>query len=274
MMLSKQLPLVIKESKLEIIQYGIDADKKELNNINRQFDCYVISYIKKGSCKLIVDNNVFMVSAGDIIVIPPNVYHSHIKDTPDETTFIWFHFNYKYCSFIDVLSFFDIPFCSHINDNGVLEKVLEEYMALQSGTTSIVKQIFKEAKSLELIGHLLSFIVLNGNSGINKQYGVFLDIFMILSNDLQKDISLDSLAEQFNMHPTYLTNRFKHMYGITPIKLRNEVKMKEAKKLLQFSSMNIGEIGMALGFTESGDFSRFFKAREGISPIEYRNSHK
>ena len=52
---------------------------------------------------------------------------------------------------------------------------------------------------------------------------------------------------------------------------QNEL-MHEAKNLLKYSGTTIKEIVFKLNFPNQSVFYKFFKARTGMTPTEYRNS--
>jgi AraC family 4-hydroxyphenylacetate 3-monooxygenase operon regulatory protein len=46
--------------------------------------------------------------------------------------------------------------------------------------------------------------------------------------------------------------------------------LQEARRLLRFSTVQVGEISYQLGFTDPAYFSRFFTKRTGIPPSQFR----
>ena len=50
--------------------------------------------------------------------------------------------------------------------------------------------------------------------------------------------------------------------------------MTEARRLLRYSEMSISEVAYELGYNDVQTFSRFFKKREGTSPLDYRKMGK
>ena len=53
-------------------------------------------------------------------------------------------------------------------------------------------------------------------------------------------------------------------------KYQLQQKLLKAKELLTSSSMNISEIAYSLKFENAGQFSTFFKKKEGVTPSEFR----
>jgi AraC family transcriptional regulator of arabinose operon len=90
----------------------------------------------------------------------------------------------------------------------------------------------------------------------------------------EKDLSLKDLSIQFHLHPTYISNRFKEIFGKSPIQVQRELKIDRAKKLLKSTQMSVTEIAHSVGFPGIPGFTRLFKSYVGISPSQYRNLNK
>ncbi len=83
-------------------------------------------------------------------------------------------------------------------------------------------------------------------------------------------ISRDDMAHHLGMSGDYLSHCFRTEVGMTPITYLNRYRVNQAKLLLAESDMNVTEIAMAVGFSDSGYFSRVFRRQVGISPDAYR----
>ena len=58
--------------------------------------------------------------------------------------------------------------------------------------------------------------------------------------------------------------------GISPAQYQIQLRLIKAKELLSQTTLNITEIAYQLHFENGGQFSTFFKKREGLTPKEYR----
>ena len=63
---------------------------------------------------------------------------------------------------------------------------------------------------------------------------------------------------------------FKEYTGVSPAQYQLQQKLLKAKELLTSSSMNISEIAYSLKFENAGQFSTFFKKKEGVTPSGFR----
>ena len=52
----------------------------------------------------------------------------------------------------------------------------------------------------------------------------------------------------------------------------NEIRIREAKRLLADPKLRVGDIGALVGYQDSAHFARVFKKLTGMSANEYRNS--
>ena len=103
------------------------------------------------------------------------------------------------------------------------------------------------------------------------------DFNMLLYNiqhNLSDRITLDSLAEQVHFDKSYLTARFKESLGTSPIRYVNHLRIERAKTLLATTDDSITQIAKTVGFSSIHYFSRYFKEKEGITPIEYREQRQ
>jgi AraC-like DNA-binding protein len=70
----------------------------------------------------------------------------------------------------------------------------------------------------------------------------------------------------------YLTYCFRQELGVTPITYLNRYRVNQAKRLLQQTDQSVTAIALAVGFSDSGYFSRVFKREVGMAPDLYRRT--
>ena len=85
-------------------------------------------------------------------------------------------------------------------------------------------------------------------------------------------MTLKKLGEKYHMNPTYISNKFKEYFGVSPIVLQRSMLFDMAKDYLMSSGMGINEIAEQLKFSDHAVFTRFFSERAGMSPKKYRNT--
>ncbi len=81
---------------------------------------------------------------------------------------------------------------------------------------------------------------------------------------------LADLARLVGLSQRSLGRRFRQATGRSPMQYLRELRLKEARTLLQHSDLSIAEIGGRCGFSASSRFSEAFREGTGLSPSEYR----
>jgi len=82
--------------------------------------------------------------------------------------------------------------------------------------------------------------------------------------------SMKSLADHLGLSYQYLFRRFRFWYVSTPKQFVLEMRLQEAKRLLQETKVPIQEISDALSFPNHSDFCFQFRRKFGKTPSEMR----
>ena len=128
----------------------------------------------------------------------------------------------------------------------------------------------------EQIGHLFSATLNLRDSHSRKKYSALLEEAkaFIRENYQREDMSLNTVAAQVNISPSYFSAIFSGEMGQTFVEYLTSVRLEKARELLMCSSMRTAEIGYEVGYKDSHYFSYIFKKVVGCSPKEYKNRGK
>ena len=94
--------------------------------------------------------------------------------------------------------------------------------------------------------------------------------YHIDNNYKDRDLSLTSTAEVFNISEPYLSSIFKKNLGINFSTYMENVRIEKAKELLVSTKFPIGEIAEQTGYSSTNSFCRAFKRVIGKSASEFR----
>lgn len=100
----------------------------------------------------------------------------------------------------------------------------------------------------------------------------FLPILKHIVSNLDKDISLESVASAFYFNKNYFSTYFKDNVGINFNRYVNILKLEKSLYLLKETNNKVGEIALVCGFRDVKYFSKQFRKVYGISPVEYRRN--
>ncbi|REE87484.1 two-component system response regulator YesN [Paenibacillus taihuensis] len=87
-----------------------------------------------------------------------------------------------------------------------------------------------------------------------------------------EQLSLQSIAERFYIHPNYFSKRFKEKYGESFIDYLTSVRMRAAAELLRDTELKVHQIGERVGFEDPAYFGSVFRKRYGETPKQYREN--
>lgn len=91
-----------------------------------------------------------------------------------------------------------------------------------------------------------------------------------INKNFDKDLSLESIAKEFETSANYLGKQFKNLLGITYNDYINRVRMRFACNLISSTDMSIKEIAHAAGYSSTEYFYSVFKKTIGVTPKIYR----
>ena len=84
--------------------------------------------------------------------------------------------------------------------------------------------------------------------------------------------SISALSDSLSISSSYLRREFSRAYGTSPIAFLKEMRLYNAKNLLDSEYLSIEEIAEQCGFTSASYFIQFFGKATGMSPSKYRSS--
>jgi AraC-like DNA-binding protein len=91
-----------------------------------------------------------------------------------------------------------------------------------------------------------------------------------MSQHLAGHVSMDELCKRAGLSASHLFPLFRSATGYSPIQFFIRMKMHLACHLLVETNCSIREIGVRIGYSDPGHFSRAFKSVVGLPPGEYR----
>lgn len=109
----------------------------------------------------------------------------------------------------------------------------------------------------EMQGCAGSFLVKNALDYLDEHYA--------------EKLTLSELAEKMYVSQWHLSKLLNGHTKKSFCDLLNEVRIREAKQLLNDLSLRVGDVAVQVGFLDIAHFSRVFKKYTGMSANEYRN---
>lgn len=85
---------------------------------------------------------------------------------------------------------------------------------------------------------------------------------------------VDAVEQQSGIAPRSFKRRFRNATGMTPLAYVQELRVEQAKSLLETSDTAIDEVGWRIGYEDVAFFRRLFKRLTGLTPRDYRRKFR
>ena len=208
------------------------------------------------------------IKAGTMILLFPGEWHSYHPDIDTGWDEYWVGFRG--------------PHIDKRVENGFFScKEPLHHIGISSGIVSLYEEILRIAAE-EKFGYqqMASSIVLHilGSMYYKEKNNSFTDRYVIdkineariLMRDFENMTTAEEIAREIGVGYSWFRRVFKEYTRVSPAQYQLQLRLLRAKELLTSSNMNISEIAYALKFENTGQFSTFFKHKEGITPSEFR----
>lgn len=276
---------------ISIIDYASIVLKPEVGEMSWMFDFYQISVkkgidgkFKYGQVEYDFDDGVmFFIAPNQIFNIRVN-HHSTMERSgwmllihPD---FFW---NTSIAKTISRYEYFDYSvnealFLSEKEEktlSEIIENIREEYHAnVDRYSKKIIISHLETLLNYAERFYNRQFITREkANHQILEKLEKLLNAYFD-SDDLvsRKLPTVQYVADALNISPKYLSGMLKTLTGQGTQQHIHEKLIEKAKEKLSTTSLSISEIAYELGFEHSQSFSKLFKTKTDVSPLEFRAS--
>lgn len=159
----------------------------------------------------------------------------------------------------------------------LIDSVLEEFNVdkkyerenLYEAITELCNENTRENIMTFIIRELEEFIQTVSKETI-KYSPVVQQIVNAVNERYYEELSLKTLAHQYNINSSYLGQIFNKEVGCSFSDYLNKTKNMKAKQLILETNMKINDIAKEVGYTDSSYFYRKFKKFFGVSPSNLR----
>lgn len=249
-----------------------------------------ISYVRQGFGRYYIENKVYDIAPGDIIVIN-NIEPHYMEVLPPD-------------KMIQPVIMFDPQLIAAGAANGFSADAqsLEPFFARGSNfsnkidrNTEVGKRIFTllleieaeyqkksygyqlmiKSKLLNIFTELIRNFQDEGKSIASPaQKSRRLDqlqvVFETINSRLSEPLTIDELAALVFMTPSYFCTFFKNSTGFTPTQYIHKIRIARSIDLLKSTSRSISDIALDCGFNNLANFNRIFKRTTGQTPSALR----
>ena len=268
-------------SKESIDRIYVECDMRQPDFVMVNPHChpyYEIYYIEDGACRFFIENNMYDLTSGDFLFIPPQIFHY--------TRYIY-GASKKYSLF----------FRDGDVDGRVKQLLPEKQSFFTKPHIFKTPEIYKGQIS-ELLQHMFGEERIADQKSEPMLYFLFQELFLLcirecvflqelptdihttdspivqaaqfISSHYNEQISTADVAAYVGYSPNYLTHKFRESVGVGVHDYLVFIRLQKAAHELISTKDTITEIAFRCGFSDSNYFKDAFKKKYGLTPREYR----
>ena len=251
-------------------------------------DFYKITFITKNSGRLKYGQDYYDFNDGSMLFLAPNQLVGSTEYNRDTHAWILlihpdFLLGHPLAKKMKQYGYFaySVNEALHLSDQE-RQTILSVYHIMEQELNSRLDE-FSQEVVIAQIELLLSYVnrfykrqfitrkVVNSNI-LQKTEAILDDYF---NNQLSLDQGLPTvkfLSEQLNLSSGYLSDMLRSLIGQNAQQYIHLKLVEKAKEKLLTTGLSVSEIAFQLGFGHSQSFSKLFKNKTKLSPVEYRSS--
>ncbi len=252
-----------------------------------QLEFIKIVYVLRGNYTFYLNHNKYDLGEGDFLVVPPGVEQAGFScEDKDITINILVRRSTFGDAFSSLLTEHDIisEYFWQVLYNRHTKKVLMFQGKSDLTLDRIVLDIYRETIEQKNMSNLLlkSYVMIflgimirehqddcsiieHSSKDISK-----LPLVMKYIKENMQTVTLVSLAEYLSLSEGYLSRYIQNETGYSFSYLLRELRMKQAARMLRNTNFSIEKIIEEVGYTDTSNFYRNFKALYGMTPAKYR----
>ncbi len=229
------------------------------------FEIYLLD---AGTCSYFIDNKVYQMKSGDLVLIPPGILHkANYTHEANARRLIWCSAQYVPQDVADRLP--DMP---HFYRNP----------ALLSEITAILEQIEREGTRedgftehvLMHYMHLFFYTLVRGSEGCAHAIcgNPYIEqAVLYIKAHYDRALPLAEVARHIAVSPEHLSRVFKKETGFGFSEYLTALRLQRAEAMIKENpKRRISAVAFVCGFNDSNYFSEKFKQVYGYSPVQLR----
>jgi len=224
------------------------------------------------------DGRQFQAVAGDFLMVRRGELHRDVFDTSRGLRVLLFQFQWdaaeEFFALVNNRTLRDLDFATRTE---VMRRINFLYDKFDSGEFDLFSM------NVQLHGLLLLFYLsaeLSQNRSTEtpepklSRSDVMRWVKFHLTQNYASPISLEQLAQHFEISTANLSRLFRHEFGVGFSRYLTELRLESAVALLNSTSLPISEVAMRCGFSTSCYFIRIFRRHFGVTPKDYRRRER
>lgn len=230
-------------------------------------DAVEVLYVYGGSFTQQLDDRIFTIQRGDIVIVWANQIHSTFSNLTGDGDIFCFLFRFNHLD----LSLIDISFRDKFWDEFISNCIEQIKWEHENGTQDSGACYMVESYLYQMLAYIAKnkekLPLTQTKTGINRE--MIGRAFSYIDDNYMQNISLQEIAAHTHLSIPQFCRVFKKATGYTFLKYLN---LYRVNKSLQFLNENesIRNTAGLCGFDNQNTYIRLFKQFKGLTPHQYK----
>lgn len=225
-----------------------------------------------GHAKILINMKPFPVSRGTMLVFPEDsIMEIEEKDKK---------FDFQIFSFRNLPDDVTFKECTVFRLSDDDWSLMDEYYQLLRHTVKRLPFSMKSIRALQtaLMGELRSILKREEEEEsqlvLGRKEAIFRKFITLVNQHADKEHNIVFYADQLCLTPNHLGATIREVSGMTVLDWIHRRIIQQAKLLLMYSDLPVGEVSEQLNFSTPSSFCKFFKKKTGTTPLQYREERE
>lgn len=266
------------------IEDFVNIHRRKLTDTQYEFpgeahDFWEFLYVETGHLRVLVDGEIYKVSPGELVLYPPNSFHSVAISSKTVANIVCFTTASRLLYELTGRSLVLSPKAK--DDLALIMELGRRLFAAAPSTLYPFNMQPVEILSdidFQRLANLLELFLLDlcssksRSTGNNFKDQQFVTLTDYLKHNIGKPLTLEEISTGCSMSTSYLQKLCRKQCGCGPVTYFISLKIGAAKQMMKETALNITQISERLGFSSVHYFSKLFKSKTGMTPSEYAKS--
>ena len=264
---------------LQLIHAVSNLSTDTLQQLRNQHEFYEAAFVTNGEGFFRVNDLSISISRGTVLLVPPNLIHtfysaafsdleySVIAFTVGDSHFLAEERNRNTASVTDGSGYINFINASFQN---IIALWSETDTASKNTSTAFAASLLYLLQVLFLRSSvpILSNIYEDATTPFVHQ------IYHYIADHCQEKLTLQTIAQHFNISSSTLSHTFSQAFGVSPIDHMLHARVIKSTWYLVRTNMTLDEIAEKVGYSTTSLYLRQFRDRIGCKPTELRRKRK
>lgn len=227
----------------------------------------MLHLVHQGRIEWTIGSQQVSSQPGDLVWCPRGVEWSARRVSPELVHVTVVHFEAVFSGQLRYFEVFGMPVHIRPQRAGVFGRLMRA-QCLFFKSAHPARALKLQALIFDLLHELFAY---RGTAArLNPEAALVMRVVEYLQQNLHRPLTRAALAREFHLNAHSLAALFQRYTGQSPIDYLIRLRLEHARLLLRTTRLGIAEIAERCGYEDAAYFSRLFKQKHGLSPLQYR----